>query len=292
MRTNLVVSGVDVCNDMTDSQATQIRTLWVSTPSTTPALDTAPPMSVVSSLRRFNKEGRVGSRFHQPKPASFSLANAHPSRHPWLPRLLLNVPLFSLKNHLNRSCPSHLVMLRRAFALTWSSSDSTGYLCSCLTALEGTDGPPDNGICLGVYAIWFVSYPSVAHPGPLIRFTAWGLTMAAYTVKLPLQQYWTELAKFLIMAINVRGSACTINDILDRDFDAGVGMYMQRIYSQTSYQCGYLQREPRAVPYPADACQYLPRWSTYLLSISSESFYPCPTTELRMSFSFIRLEAY
>jgi 4-hydroxybenzoate polyprenyltransferase len=64
----------------------------------------------------------------------------------------------------------------------------------------------------------------MAHTGPLIYFAAWGLTMAAYTVSLPLRQYWIELAKFLVMAINVRGSACTINDIFDRNFDAGVGM--------------------------------------------------------------------
>ncbi|KAI0062575.1 4-hydroxybenzoate polyprenyl transferase [Artomyces pyxidatus] len=51
---------------------------------------------------------------------------------------------------------------------------------------------------------------------------AWGLTMAAYHINLDLTTYWMELAKFLVAAFIVRGSACTINDIFDREFDAGV----------------------------------------------------------------------
>ncbi|KAH9974430.1 4-hydroxybenzoate polyprenyl transferase [Lactifluus volemus] len=51
---------------------------------------------------------------------------------------------------------------------------------------------------------------------------AWGLTMAAYHTSLDLKTFWTEMSKFLIAAFIVRGSACTINDIFDRDFDAGV----------------------------------------------------------------------
>jgi 4-hydroxybenzoate polyprenyltransferase len=47
--------------------------------------------------------------------------------------------------------------------------------------------------------------------------------MAAYHVKLDLPTYWMEMAKFLVAAFIVRGSACTINDIFDRKFDAGVG---------------------------------------------------------------------
>lgn len=52
---------------------------------------------------------------------------------------------------------------------------------------------------------------------------AWGLTMAAYHTSLDLTTFWTEMFKFLIAAFIVRGSACTINDIFDRNFDAGVG---------------------------------------------------------------------
>lgn len=48
--------------------------------------------------------------------------------------------------------------------------------------------------------------------------------MAAYHTSLDLQTFWTEMFKFLIVSILVRGSACTINDIFDRNFDAGVGV--------------------------------------------------------------------
>lgn len=51
---------------------------------------------------------------------------------------------------------------------------------------------------------------------------AWGLTMAAYRVKLDLTTYWKELAKCIIAAFIVRSSACTINDIFDREYDARV----------------------------------------------------------------------
>lgn len=48
--------------------------------------------------------------------------------------------------------------------------------------------------------------------------------MAAYHTGLDLQTYWTEMLKFLVASTLVRGSACTINDIFDRNFDAGVGV--------------------------------------------------------------------
>ncbi|KAJ6468204.1 UbiA prenyltransferase family-domain-containing protein [Mycena sanguinolenta] len=51
---------------------------------------------------------------------------------------------------------------------------------------------------------------------------AWGLTMAAYTTRLPLSAYLSHLAKALIHAFLLRSSACTVNDIFDRKMDAGV----------------------------------------------------------------------
>ncbi|KAJ7272422.1 UbiA prenyltransferase family-domain-containing protein [Mycena rebaudengoi] len=51
---------------------------------------------------------------------------------------------------------------------------------------------------------------------------AWGLTMAAYTTSLPLSIYVLSLAKALVGAFLLRSSACTINDIFDREMDAGV----------------------------------------------------------------------
>lgn len=53
---------------------------------------------------------------------------------------------------------------------------------------------------------------------------AWALTMAAHRVNLPLEQYWVGILKCLFGAFILRSSACTINDILDRDIDSGVGM--------------------------------------------------------------------
>ncbi|KAI5891015.1 UbiA prenyltransferase [Schizophyllum commune H4-8] len=51
---------------------------------------------------------------------------------------------------------------------------------------------------------------------------AWGLTMAARAVALPLQEYFPRLLQCLLGAWLIRGSACTVNDIFDRDMDAGV----------------------------------------------------------------------
>jgi 4-hydroxybenzoate polyprenyltransferase len=60
-------------------------------------------------------------------------------------------------------------------------------------------------------------------PLRLICISAWGLTMAAYTTGLPLSAYSTSLTKALVGAFLLRSSACTINDIFDREMDAGVG---------------------------------------------------------------------
>ncbi|KAH6903307.1 4-hydroxybenzoate polyprenyl transferase [Coprinopsis sp. MPI-PUGE-AT-0042] len=51
---------------------------------------------------------------------------------------------------------------------------------------------------------------------------AWGLTMAAFHMHLPLQVYAVGILKCLIGAFIMRSSACTINDIFDREMDAGV----------------------------------------------------------------------
>ncbi|KAF8812833.1 UbiA prenyltransferase [Phlegmacium glaucopus] len=51
---------------------------------------------------------------------------------------------------------------------------------------------------------------------------AWGLTMAAFTTNLRLNNYAIELSKCMLGAFILRSSACTINDIFDRKMDAGV----------------------------------------------------------------------
>jgi 4-hydroxybenzoate polyprenyltransferase len=50
--------------------------------------------------------------------------------------------------------------------------------------------------------------------------------MAAHKTALPIQYYAPDLVKCLIGAFIVRSSACTINDIFDKDMDAGVGKYL------------------------------------------------------------------
>lgn len=53
---------------------------------------------------------------------------------------------------------------------------------------------------------------------------AWGLTMGAFRVGLPVEAYALGLSKYFVSAILLRCSACTVNDIFDRHLDAGVGM--------------------------------------------------------------------
>ncbi|KAF7795214.1 hypothetical protein EIP86_006364 [Pleurotus ostreatoroseus] len=51
---------------------------------------------------------------------------------------------------------------------------------------------------------------------------AWGLSLAAYRSGMPLPQYAKDLCYYLVGAAIIRGAACTVNDIMDRKFDAGV----------------------------------------------------------------------
>ena len=56
---------------------------------------------------------------------------------------------------------------------------------------------------------------------------AWSLTMAAFKINLPLESYSLEILKCFMSAFILRSSACTVNDIIDRDMDAGVGMLVE-----------------------------------------------------------------
>ncbi|KIK67687.1 hypothetical protein GYMLUDRAFT_154954 [Collybiopsis luxurians FD-317 M1] len=51
---------------------------------------------------------------------------------------------------------------------------------------------------------------------------AWGLTMAAYSVKMSWNTYTFSLMQCFFSAFIIRSSACTVNDIFDRKVDAGV----------------------------------------------------------------------
>ena len=48
--------------------------------------------------------------------------------------------------------------------------------------------------------------------------------MAAFKINLPFASYGFEIVKCFMGAFILRSSACTVNDIIDRDMDAGVGM--------------------------------------------------------------------
>ncbi|KAJ3740997.1 4-hydroxybenzoate polyprenyl transferase [Lentinula detonsa] len=78
-------------------------------------------------------------------------------------------------------------------------------------------------------------FPSSAHPylelirlekptGTKLMFWpfAWGLTMAAHSVKMPWSTYSFKLMQCFLSAFIIRSSACTINDIFDRKMDVGV----------------------------------------------------------------------
>lgn len=54
-------------------------------------------------------------------------------------------------------------------------------------------------------------------------FKAWGLAMAAYAERTPYLTFGRLLLKSLFGAFILRSSACTVNDIFDRKFDAAVG---------------------------------------------------------------------
>ncbi|XP_006455087.1 hypothetical protein AGABI2DRAFT_209373 [Agaricus bisporus var. bisporus H97] len=56
----------------------------------------------------------------------------------------------------------------------------------------------------------------------------WGLTMAAYKTKMPLNGYWRSVINCVISAFILRASACTVNDIFDRRVDAAVARTKQR----------------------------------------------------------------
>ena len=58
---------------------------------------------------------------------------------------------------------------------------------------------------------------------PLKTHSVWGLTMAASHAKLPYMTYATLLSECAFAAFIIRSSACTVNDIFDRKYDAAVG---------------------------------------------------------------------
>jgi len=52
---------------------------------------------------------------------------------------------------------------------------------------------------------------------------AWSITMVSYALGLPVTTLLTYLTLFGVGSFVMRGAACTINDMCDRDLDKGVG---------------------------------------------------------------------
>jgi len=129
---------------------------------------------------------------------------------------------------------------------------------------------------------------------------AWGLTMAAYHAKLPLDQYWTELGKFVIAAFVVRGSACTINDIFDREYDAGVertknrplasgriSVFAAYVYLIFQYLVGiYVYRSYNSIGLTFALIQLLPLFIVYPL-MKRITYWPQAWLGIAMNFSLV-----
>ncbi|KAI9433076.1 4-hydroxybenzoate polyprenyl transferase [Lactarius indigo] len=129
---------------------------------------------------------------------------------------------------------------------------------------------------------------------------AWGLTMAAYKTSLDLTTFWTEMFKFLIAALLVRGSACTINDIFDRNFDAGVertkgrplasgrvSVFAAVVYLILQYLAGVLLYMPyKGVAFWAAIAQLLPLFIVYPL-MKRITYWPQAWLGIAMNFGLV-----
>ncbi|KAJ7211602.1 UbiA prenyltransferase family [Mycena pura] len=130
---------------------------------------------------------------------------------------------------------------------------------------------------------------------------AWGLTMAAYTAGLPLNAYFTQLAKALVSAFLLRSSACTINDIFDRKMDAGVERSKTRplpsgrisvlaatLYLLVQYALGvaFFYYTERGLALRVALFQLLPLFAVYPL-LKRVTYWPQAWLGLAMNFGFV-----
>ncbi|KAE9409796.1 UbiA prenyltransferase [Gymnopus androsaceus JB14] len=130
---------------------------------------------------------------------------------------------------------------------------------------------------------------------------AWGLTMAAYSVKMPWNTYSFSLMQCLFGAFIVRSSACTINDIFDRKMDAGVertknrplasgriSVFAASIYVLIQYAIGiawfYLTVEDLALW--VALVQLLPIFAIYPL-LKRVTYWPQAWLGFAMNFGFV-----
>jgi len=117
---------------------------------------------------------------------------------------------------------------------------------------------------------------------------------------LDLTTFWTEMFKFLIAAFIVRGSACTINDIFDRNFDAGVertkgrplasgrvSVFAAVVYLILQYAVGVLLYLPyKGVAFWAAIAQLLPLFIAYPL-MKRITYWPQAWLGIAMNFGLV-----
>ena len=70
---------------------------------------------------------------------------------------------------------------------------------------------------------WYAEVPRWQGSSEGLR-NLWAALILAFKTNLPLESYSLEILKCFMSAFILRSSACTVNDIIDRDMDAGVGM--------------------------------------------------------------------
>ncbi|KAF7360710.1 4-hydroxybenzoate polyprenyltransferase, mitochondrial [Mycena venus] len=129
----------------------------------------------------------------------------------------------------------------------------------------------------------------------------WGLTMAAYTVGLPLNAYFAGVGKAFVAAFLLRSSACTINDIFDRKMDAGVERCKTRplasgrisvvaatLYLLSQYAAGvaFFLKTEQGFPLQVALFQLIPLFGIYPL-MKRVTYWPQAWLGFAMNFGFI-----
>ncbi|KAK6983952.1 mitochondrial 4-hydroxybenzoate polyprenyltransferase [Favolaschia claudopus] len=130
---------------------------------------------------------------------------------------------------------------------------------------------------------------------------AWGLTMAAYKAGMPLDAYFGGLGKAFVAAFLLRSSACTINDIFDRNMDAGVERCKHRplasgrvsVFAAVSYLflqyaagVAFFYRTEQGLALRVALFQLIPLFGIYPL-MKRVTYWPQAWLGFAMNFGFI-----
>ncbi|KAF7300148.1 4-hydroxybenzoate polyprenyltransferase, mitochondrial [Mycena kentingensis (nom. inval.)] len=139
--------------------------------------------------------------------------------------------------------------------------------------------------------------------GTILMFwpCAWGLTMAAFSTGVSPTVYLPGLANALVGAFLLRSSACTVNDIFDREMDAGVERTKCRplpsgrvsvcaasVYLAVQYAlgAGFFYLTTSGVAFYVALFQLFPLFAIYPL-LKRITYWPQAWLGLAMNFGFI-----